>query len=203
LYLKHTPSIIKPLAKDLVFSIPNDQKEIYLTFDDGPHPSITAEVMEVLDAFQARATFFLIGQHAQAHPAVVDELQQRGHALGLHGYQHLSGWKTDDQSYVDEVQRTAEIVSSQIFRPPYGQITLSQAKHLKKDYRIIMWSDLSADFDARYSAEDCFRFATQKVKPGSIIVFHDSEKARPRMLEALKHSLEFYCEAGFQFGVID
>ena len=197
MYFKHTPSIIKPLAKDLVFNLPNDRNAIYLTFDDGPHPEITPAVLDLLDEFSAKATFFLIGKHAKAHPEIVEEIKQRGHAIGLHGFNHLSGWKIDDATYIQEVQETPKHVDSKLFRPPYGRITLSQAKTLKKDYEIIMWSDLSADFDAQYSAQECFEFATRKVESGSIIVFHDSEKAEPRMLDALNLSLKYYKEKGF------
>lgn len=197
MYLKHTPSIIKPLAKDLVFDIPNDRDAIYVTFDDGPHPEISPEVLRLLDRFGAKATFFLIGQNAEKHPGIVQDILDKGHSIGLHGYAHLSGWKTKNALYFADVHRGRQHVDSSLFRPPYGEISFSQSKVLKKSFRIVMWSDLSADWDDSYSVDDCFRFATEKVKPGSIIVFHDSEKARPRMLEALERALEFYVKKGF------
>ena len=203
MYLKHIPSVIKPFAKDLVFDLPNDENTIYLTFDDGPHPLITDEVLDLLDKYRARATFFLIGDNVRKFPEVVERIKASGHAIGLHGNQHLSGWKTKDEAYFADIASSAEVINSNLFRPPYGEITMSQSKKLKKDYKIIMWSDLSADFDKSYSSHQCFEFATKKVKPGSIIVFHDSEKARPRMIEALKLSLEYYKENGFQMKTIE
>ncbi|MEQ9188793.1 MAG: polysaccharide deacetylase family protein [Cryomorphaceae bacterium] len=197
MYLKHTPSIIKPLAKDLVFDLPNDRKAIYVTFDDGPHPEITPDVLRLLDQYDAKATFFLIGKNAEEYPGIVKDIRAKGHSVGLHGYAHLSGWKTKNEIYVADIHRCHEHVPSTLFRPPYGEISLSQSKLLKKNYSIVMWSDLSADWDDSYSVEDCFRFATEKVKPGSIIVFHDSEKARPRMLKSLELALKFYADEGF------
>lgn len=197
MYLKHTPSIIKPLAKDLVFDISNDRNAVYVTFDDGPHPEITLETLQLLDRFKAKATFFLIGKNAEAHPEIVEAMLARGHSIGVHGYDHLSGWKTNNEDYIADIARSRKFVDSTLFRPPYGELTLSQSKALKKDYSIVMWSDLSADWDDKYAVEDCFRFATHKVKAGSIIVFHDSEKARPRMLASLEKALKYYTEKGF------
>ena len=202
MYLKHTPSIINPLAKDLVFDLPNDRKAIYVTFDDGPHPVITPEVLRLLDQHEVKATFFLIGKHAEAHPGIVGQILDKGHSIGTHGYDHLSGWKTNNEDYIADIARSRKSVDSTLFRPPYGEITLAQSKALKEDYSIVMWTDLSADWDDKYSIDDCFRFATHKVKPGSIIVFHDSEKARPRMLATLEKALEFYTEQGYAMEAI-
>lgn len=202
MYLKHIPSVVKPFAKDLIFDLPKDQNTIYLTFDDGPHPEITEEVLDLLDEYEAHATFFLIGENVRQFPEVLERIKASGHAIGLHGNQHLSGWKTKDEAYFADIASSAEVINSNLFRPPYGEITLSQSKKLKMEYKIIMWSDLSADFDDTYSSQQCFEFATKKVKPGSIIVFHDSEKARPRMIEALKLSLEFYQANGFRMDSI-
>ena len=202
MYLKHTPDIIKPLAKDLTFEIPNDRNAIYLTFDDGPHPEITPWVLDQLAAREAKATFFLIGKHAEEFPELVQRIIEPGHTIGHHGYSHLSGWKTKEQAYLKDVHRGATWVDSALFRPPYGQITLSQAKALKKTYRIIMWSDLSADFDENFTPAQCLDFSTRKVQSGSIIVFHDSEKAWPRLQHFLPKALDFYLEKGFRLEAI-
>lgn len=197
MYLKHFPNILKPLAKDLVFDKPNKQGHIYLTFDDGPHPEITPFVLDTLRTYGALATFFLVGQNAENHPALVSQISGEGHDIGNHTYNHVDGWKTRDEDYMAQVEKCAEYVPSKLFRPPYGKITRRQSRLLSADYRIVMWSDLSADFDKRYTADDCFRFATQKVRPGSIIVFHDSEKAWPRLKGMLARCLEFYLDKGF------
>ncbi|MEZ4721098.1 MAG: polysaccharide deacetylase family protein [Flavobacteriales bacterium] len=198
IYPKHTPEIIKPLAKDLVFELPNDRNEIYLTFDDGPHPEITPWVMDQLDRFDAKGTFFLVGQNVERYPEIIDELKRRGHAMGNHSYSHPSGWKTGNDQYFADIEKCAALVECGLYRPPYGQITLSQTKALKSRFRIIHWSDLSADFDEKLQPEDCLKYATHNVRAGSIIVFHDSEKAWPRLEKMLPKALEFYQEKGFK-----
>jgi len=198
LYLKHYPAILKPLGKDLVFDLPNKSGHIYLTFDDGPHPEITPFVLDILQRYGAKATFFLVGRNAENHPEIVSRILREGHSIGNHTYEHVNGWKTPDAEYLAQVQHCAEHVDSHLFRPPYGQITRSQSRLLHNRYKIIMWSDLSADFDAHYGPEECFHYATRKVKAGSIVVFHDSEKAWPRLRGMLARCLEFYREQGFK-----
>lgn len=202
MYSKHFPSIIKPLGRDLIFNIKNQDNAIYITFDDGPHPEITPWVCEQLGRFNAKATFFLVGENAETYPSIALELLNAGHAIGNHSYHHLSGWKTENERYFDDIVHCNQIVESALFRPPYGQITRSQAKYLSHDYKIIMWSDLSADFDQKYAPEECFKFATRKVQAGSIIVFHDSEKAWPRLKKAFPKCLEHYANLGFEMKAI-
>jgi peptidoglycan-N-acetylglucosamine deacetylase len=198
MYFKHLPALLKPLGKDLTFNLPNDQNEIYLTFDDGPHPTITPWVLEELAKVEAKATFFLIGKNAEEHPDVVARIIEEGHSIGNHTYEHKSGWKTDDSDYLADVERCSKLVHSKLFRPPYGQISRSQAKTLKDQYRLIQWSDLSADFDPQYSADECFHFVSKKIESGSIVVFHDSPKAWPRLEALLPKCLEFYAHKGFK-----
>jgi len=202
MYLKHFPHFLKPLGKHLVFNIPNNQNEIYLTFDDGPHPEITPWVLKTLAEYDAKATFFVIGEHALQNPELIQNIRNEGHAIGNHSYSHPSGWKTPSSEYYDDIDRCQEMVNSKLFRPPYGQITRAQSMKLKDQYSLIMWSDLSADFDDRYTPEACFEFATKKVGSGSIIVFHDSEKAWPRLKIALAKCLEFYAQNGFNMRFI-
>lgn len=196
-YLKRVPNIIKPLAKNLVFDIPNDSEEIYVTFDDGPHPQITPWVLDQLALFDAKATFFLVANNLEGNEALVERIVDEGHQIGIHGTNHLSGWKTSEGDYIEDVMDAARRIDSKLFRPPYGEITRSQASRLSKDLKLIMWSHLSADFDPSISSEQCVQYATSKIKSGSIIVFHDSEKAKPRLLGALPSCLEFYRNTGF------
>ncbi|MDP4662937.1 MAG: polysaccharide deacetylase family protein [Salibacteraceae bacterium] len=202
MYSKHFPDIIKPLGRDLFFDLKNDRNAIYVTFDDGPHPEITPWVMEQLALFNAKATFFLVGENAETYPKIALDLINAGHSVGNHTQNHLSGWKTDNATYFDNIALCKETVDTRLLRPPYGQITRSQAKHLKHEYDLIMWSDLSADFDPKYTADECVNFATRKVKSGSIIVFHDSEKAWPRLKNALPKCLTYYAEHGFNMEAI-
>ncbi len=203
IYPKHTPEIIKPLGKHLTFDIPNDSNEIYLTFDDGPHPSITPLVLDQLKVYDAKATFFLIGKNAEQHPEIIAQITDEGHSIGNHTYQHISGWKSKNSEYFKDIETCASHVNSKLFRPPYGRITRSQSTHLRNQYRIVMWSDLSADFEEGLSIEHCVHCATNRVKSGSIIVFHDSEKAWPRLEKALPKCLKYYRDQGFSLAPIE
>ena len=202
-YLKHIPEIIKPFAKHLIFNISNASNEIYLTFDDGPHPTITPWVLDKLDAYSARGTFFLVGENAQKYPELVKEIIRRGHQIGNHSQNHLDGWKTSLDKYVQNVEECNQHLATTLFRPPYGQITLSQANNLKSGYKLIMWSYLSADFDPSVSVEKVIQHATHKTESGSIIVFHDSDKAWPRLKDALEPCLEYYQEKGYNMEAIN
>ncbi|GAB5539211.1 MAG: polysaccharide deacetylase family protein [Salibacteraceae bacterium] len=202
IYPKHTPEIIKPFAKNLVFDLPNDEHRIYLTFDDGPHPEITPWVLDQLQQYQAQATFFLIGENAGARPNTVKEIMANGNTIGNHSYRHLNGWTTNNDVYFKDIEQCAEIVPSNLLRPPYGRITQAQSERLKSDYRIIMWTDLSADFDQKVSVEQCVAHATKKIKSGSIVVFHDSEMAWPTLKKALPRCLSYYREQGFTMSPI-
>ncbi len=203
IYLKHTIDIIKPLGKNLTFDIPNDFNEIYLTFDDGPHPRITPWVLDQLKVYDAKATFFLIGKNAEQYPEIIARMIDEGHSIGNHSFHHLSGWKSKNPEYFEDIEACASHVNSMLFRPPYGRITRSQSTHLKNQYRIVMWSDLSADFEKGVSIEHCFHYATNRVKSGSIIVFHDSEKAWPRLEKALPKCLKYYRNEGFRLAPVE
>lgn len=202
IYPKHIPDFIKPLSRHLCFDIPNDHREIYITFDDGPHPDITPWVLDQLKNFTAKATFFLIGENAERHPSLVNRILAEGHAIGNHTMNHVSGWKTKDAQYFRQIDECNKILGSKLFRPPYGQITHGQSIFLNQKFKIVMWSDLSADFDSKKTEEDCYKYATHKVKSGSVIVFHDSIKAWPRLDKALPRALSYYQEKGFKMSPI-
>lgn len=204
LYLKHIPNIIKPLGKDLIFNIDNNQKKIYLTFDDGPHPIYTPWVLKQLKAYNAKATFFLIGNNIESNPEIIEQIKQDGHSIGNHTFDHVNGWITSNEEYFSNIDQCQKLTRTKLFRPPYGKITRSQSKELKKrGFEIIMYSDLSADFDASYNPSQCFEFASKRIKSGSIIVFHDSQKAWPRLTEILPKLLRHYNEKGFEMSSIE
>lgn len=202
LYWIKTNAVIKRLFSNYVWDIPNKDKKVFLTFDDGPTPEITEWTLAQLKKYKAKATFFCIGNNIQKHPEVFNTIIQEGHTLGNHTFNHLNGWKTTTQEYVANVNQCnhqiqkATINKQQptLFRPPYGKIKSSQARLLKKmGYKIIMWDVLSADFDQFITPEQCLHNVISNVKSGSIIVFHDSVKsfknleyALPRILEHLK-----------------
>lgn len=181
------------------------EKVLYLTFDDGPHPVATPFVLETLKKFDARATFFCIGKNAEAYPQIYRRILLEGHRVGNHTQDHLNGWKVDDTRYVDNIRAAAQRIDSDLFRPPYGRIGPLQSKVLRGEpfhYKIIMWDVLSGDFDRALTAAECSRRVRRWGRPGSIVVFHDSEKAYDRMSGALPEVLEYFAGKGYKFKAI-
>jgi peptidoglycan/xylan/chitin deacetylase (PgdA/CDA1 family) len=194
-YFIKTPWIAKQLFSSYVWSIDTSEREVYLTFDDGPHPTITPWVLDELKKYNARASFFCIGNNVRQFPAVYQRIQKEGHAVGNHTYQHLNGWKADTKRYLQDIAHAAALIQSNLFRPPYGRIKARQAKHLTSalnniNARVIMWDVLSADFDQSITAQQCLENVLDNYADGSIIVFHDSEKAFPHLQNVLPKVLE-------------
>lgn len=179
------PRIVKWAYTDLVWQMPPKDGSIHLTFDDGPTPGVTLPVLDMLDAVEAKATFFLIGKNAAAHPELMQEIIRRGHAVGNHTYNHENGWQTPIENYLSSVENTSKILESNLFRPPYGRITRQQIKALSQDYTIVMWDVLSGDYDKSITPEESIDNVLRNVRPGSIIVFHDSVKAWPNVQKSL------------------
>jgi peptidoglycan/xylan/chitin deacetylase (PgdA/CDA1 family) len=202
MYLVKTPDVLKPLAKDFVWNKSRDEKTVYLTFDDGPTPQITGEILEILKRFDARATFFCIGGNVAKNKKTFESILTNGHRVANHTWNHMNGWKFSDYSYFKSVLECAEVVDSNLFRPPYGRITQSQAKGLKGRFEIIMWDVLSADWRADVSPEQCLTNVMNHTREGSIIVFHDSEKAYKNMIYALPRCIERLKEKGYSFGIL-
>jgi len=206
-FMIKVPKIIKLLFFNQVWNIPNSENTIYLTFDDGPTPEITERVLEILDKHQIKATFFCIGDNVRKHPEIVQKILSKQHSVGNHTYSHLKGWKTPTKTYISNTEACRiklnsqfTIQNSQIFRPPYGKIKPWQSYKLRKlGYKIIMWDVLSKDYDASISAEKCYENVIQNVSSGSIIVFHDSHKAKENVLNSLEKTIETLKRKGFKF----
>jgi peptidoglycan/xylan/chitin deacetylase (PgdA/CDA1 family) len=166
--------------------MPNNEKTLYLTFDDGPHPEITLFVLKQLKQYNAFATFFCIGKNVVAYPEVYKQIISEGHTTGNHTYNHLNGWRSNNEVYMKDIALASRHIDSNLFRPPYGRITSFQAKNLRaampgKNAKVIMWDVLSADFDIICTPQQCLANVVLATVQGSIIVFHDSEKAYPRL----------------------
>ena len=175
---------------------------MYLSFDDGPHPEITPWTMEQLAKFQAKATFFCVGDNVRKHPEVCRALLQQGHRIGNHTMNHLKGWNTATQLYLDNVAQAAQWIDSNLFRPPYGRMTRAQEQSLNKHYRIIMWTLLSADYQQNLNRLKALDFLKRHTQPGSIVVFHDSEKAKGNLEFLLPRYLEYAHRAGYTFATL-
>ena len=204
MYFTKTPWWLKKLYPSLVWSINTTENIIYLTFDDGPHPTATPFVLKSLKQFNAKATFFCIGKNVELYPAIYAEIMSAGHTVANHTQNHLNGWKTTDEIYINNIDQAAAHIDSKLFRPPYGRITKFQAKLLHQmGYKIIMWDVLSGDFDTTLLKEDCAENTILQTQAGSIVVFHDSEKAYERMEFALPKLLDFYSKKGYRFESIN
>jgi peptidoglycan/xylan/chitin deacetylase (PgdA/CDA1 family) len=186
--------------RESVFKLDTKEKVVYLTFDDGPTPEVSYWVMDVLDKHDIKATFFCIGQQVEKYPDTFQEIIKRGHAIGNHTYQHLSGWKCTDEQYIADTEKAADLIQSKLFRPPYGRIKRSQYAALKSQYKIIMWDILSKDYDLDVQPEACIKNVVSNVKPGSIIVMHDSVKAQRNMKHSLPLIIHDLLKLGYRFG---
>lgn len=201
--LHRTPSLFPFLYPSLTWRIENASRELYLTFDDGPVPGPTEFVLDTLAAHNAKATFFCIGDNVRKHPDIFKQVITKEHAVANHTFNHMNGWKTNRGDYVQNIKQCQEEMARHtqvpaLFRPPYGRITRSQIKALP-DFRIIMWDVLSVDYDRHLSAERCLKNTINAIRPGSIIVFHDSLKAERNMTYALPRMLDHFTQQGFQF----
>jgi peptidoglycan/xylan/chitin deacetylase (PgdA/CDA1 family) len=196
------PLIYRTLFPYLIWKIPASEKTLYLTFDDGPVPGVTSWVLEELKKYNAKATFFCIGENIKKHPALYEEILKEGHATGNHTFNHLNAWKTPADEYLVNVAKAATLCKSSLFRPPYGMITFATGRKLRLEYKIVMWDVLSYDFDSDATPEKCLSNVTSNAGNGSVIVFHDSLKAEKNMRFALTGTLEYFTGQGFRFEAI-
>ncbi len=186
----------------LTWLLPNNNKQVFLTFDDGPTAEITDWVLKQLEQHDAKATFFLIGKNIEENPELFRRLQASEHSLGNHTYNHLNGWKNSTADYLSNFKKYEEVNQSSLFRPPYGKIKKAQARVIEKTHRIVMWDIISYDFDHQTTPEQCLGYVKKHVRSGSIIVFHDSKKAWPNLREALPKTLEYLKKEGYRLEAI-
>ena len=210
-----TPLIAKKLFPNYIWDVSTNKKIIYLTFDDGPTPEITDWTLEVLNQYNAKATFFCIGNNVKNHPEIFQNIIRQGHAVGNHTHNHLKGWQNSVEVYLDNIKKAEETIHHEIsnssipnyevpvvnlFRPPYGQITLSQGKKLMElGYHIVMWDVLSYDWNKDLKLDNSFKNLISKITKGSIVVFHDSIKASKNLQYLLPKVLDHFSEKGYVF----
>ncbi|EFK56299.1 polysaccharide deacetylase family protein [Sphingobacterium spiritivorum] len=199
MYLVKAPFFLKWYYPDnILWNKSRDEKKLYLTFDDGPIPEITPFILDTLKAFDVRGTFFCVGENIVKNPEIYARILAEGHRVGNHTYNHLKGWDTPDQEYLENISKCQQLTGTDLFRPPYGRPKRSQLKHLKH-FQVVMWDILSGDFDLRLTPENCFKNVLKYTKNGSIIVFHDNIKAIPRVTYALPKTLEHFTASGYTF----
>ncbi len=201
-YFIKTPWLVKKFFPQFMWRmLATGKNEVYLTFDDGPHPQITPWVLDELKKHNALATFFCIGKNVAEHTEIYQRILDDGHAVGNHTHNHLNGWKVPIDEYLKNIEQAAQLIKSNLFRPPYGRIKMACASQLDEamhtNVHVIMWDVLSADFDIHFSPEKCLQHIINNVVPGSIVVFHDSEKAQRNLRYALPKTLEYLAEKGF------
>ncbi len=204
MFVHKTNFLMRALYPNFVWHKKRDEKKIYLTFDDGPIPVVTEAILEILEKYQAQATFFCIGNNIEKHPDIFIKTIQQGHAIGNHTFNHLNGWKTNNDLYLGNIVKCQSFIGAKstpnpFFRPPYGKIKHSQAKQLKASYQVIMWDVLSGDFSPNLSKEIVLKKTLQHTENGSIVLFHDSIKAESKVLYALPRFLEHFSELGYSF----
>lgn len=205
MYLSYIPKLIRQYYNRYIWQMDADEKKLFLTFDDGPTPKITEWVLKQLEQYEAKASFFLIGDKVRKYPEIVHQLIDAGHSLGNHTQNHIRGRKTDNKRYLKNfllAQKTITEYSgyrTDLFRPPYGSINNLQAEKILQTHRIIMMDVISGDFDRKRSPETCAHKVIKHARAGSIVLFHDSEKAWPRLQTALPLVLEHFSKAGYLF----
>lgn len=203
-YSGSRPFICRFFSPDhLICEVPVTEKEIFLTFDDGPVPETTPLILDMLKERNVQATFFCLGANVAANPDLFDRLLAEGHAVGNHTYHHLHGWKSPPGAYVEDVTRCEPLFQTKLFRPPYGKFTPSQYMLLRDRYLFVMWSVLTRDYSRRITPEACLDIALRNTRPGSIVLFHDSIKASEKVLYALPRFLDDSLEKGYRFRVIE
>jgi peptidoglycan/xylan/chitin deacetylase (PgdA/CDA1 family) len=206
MYLVKTPRLLKKLYPELIWDVNQTTPCIYLTFDDGPIPIVTPAVLNILKQYNAKATFFCIGDNVRKHPDIFEAVKADGHAIGNHTFNHLKGWKTETQTYLDNFLKADELLDTTLFRPPYGRIKRSQIKALKEakpGLKIFMWDVLSGDFDTTLEPEACLKGVLKYTEAGSMVVFHDSIKAFKRLEYVLPRALEAWSKEGYKFAPLN
>ncbi|HXB40878.1 MAG TPA: polysaccharide deacetylase family protein [Bacteroidia bacterium] len=195
------PKTLRALYPQCFWNLPNTENKIYLTFDDGPTPELLPFILETLDTYKIQATFFCVGENICKHPELFKQLLEK-HVVGNHTFNHMSGWKNPNYTYYKNIKKFETIYNTPLFRPPYGRISRTQAKHISKQYKIIMWDVLSYDYRKTITPKKCLNNVVKHVKSGSVIVFHDNKKAKKNVTYALPRAIEQLSEKGFIFDTI-
>lgn len=200
MFIEQMPDIVRLLYPTVLWRKDKDKKVIYLTFDDGPTEEITHWILKTLDEFGVKATFFCIGNNAEKHPEIVDEIRGNGHSVGIHGYSHVRGLYKRQEEYLNDIKKSESIIKSKIFRPSHGRIYPSQVKKLNElGYKVVLWDVITRDYDTNLKEEEVLKIAKKYTRNGSIVVFHDSLKAEKNMKYAFPLAVKYWIDNGYTF----
>lgn len=203
MFIERIPAFMRRLMPHGIFRLYNkraSEKVVYLTFDDGPIPEATPEILDILDRYDIKATFFMVGDNARRYSYLYEEVKRRGHEVGNHTMHHLQGMRTKRRRYLRDVLEAHKYIDSNLFRPPHGWLWRSQARALSKRYRLVMYDLVTRDYSCRLNAEEVVQNVKRYTRPGSIIVFHDSLKSIEKLRTALPESIEWLRSQGYSFG---
>lgn len=200
MFIEQMPDIVRRLFPTVLWRKDKNKKVIYLTFDDGPTEEITRWILKTLNDFNIKATFFCIGNNAEKHPEILDEIRKNGHTVGIHGYEHRRGLYKDNEVFFSDIEKSKNIIKSNLFRPPHGNLTPRQAKKLKDlGYNVVLWDVITRDYNTRLPEEKVLDIAKRYTRNGSIVVFHDSLKAEKNMKYAFPKAVKYWLENGYTF----
>lgn len=199
MFIEQLPSFLRVVYKNATWRKSHKEKTIYLTFDDGPIPGVTPWVLDILDFYGVKATFFCVGENVMKHPDVYQEVIRRGHRTGNHTYNHLRGFCTSSPSYLRNIEKASRYIDSDLFRPPHGGLRKIQYFEVRKKYKVILWDVISRDYDKDVPEKKVLNIVRKYARNGSIIVFHDSLKAERNMRYAMPRAIEFLLQEGYQF----
>lgn len=203
MFIEQPPLLYRLLFPEAVWRIKRgNRRVVYLTFDDGPIPEVTPWVLDLLDHYGIKATFFLVGDNVARNPHLLEEIKSRGHSYGNHTMNHLQGSKVTTLRYIRNITQANTLINSSLFRPPHGLIRWSQARAIKDHYNIVMYDLVTRDYSKKLSGEQVFANVRRYARNGSIIVFHDSLKAEHNLRYALPKAIEWLIEQGYEFDPI-
>uniref|UniRef100_UPI003FEE7BB4 polysaccharide deacetylase family protein n=1 Tax=Phocaeicola sp. TaxID=2773926 RepID=UPI003FEE7BB4 len=203
MFIEQPPRIVRWLYPQAIWRMDPSVKAVYLTFDDGPIPEMTPWVLDVLDHYGIKATFFLVGDNVRKHPREFAMIKERGHRLGNHTFNHLRGFEWLTKNYLANTDKANELIQTDLFRPPHGHMRWLQYEMLRRRYRIVMWDLVTRDYSKHLNGRQVFEKVKRYARNGSIITFHDSIKSRENTMYALPRSIEWLMEQGYEFKVFD
>ena len=204
MFIEQPPQIIRYLYPSAIWRMDKDERAVYLTFDDGPIPRVTPWVLDVLDKYGIKATFFMVGDNIRKHPDEFRMVVERGHRIGNNTFNHIRGLSYDINSYLENTEKACRMMmETNLFRPPHGYMSPKQYAELKKRYKIIMWDLVTRDYNRKFNGEQILQKVKKYARNGSIITFHDSIKSEENLKYALPKAIEWLKEQGYEFRVFD